>query len=174
MIGMAIELDSFLDGFRRNMSVIAGLCAGVAAEQAHWRPAEGTWSITEVVCHLRDEEREDFRTRVDFSLRRPEADWPPIDPSGWVSTRAYNEQLLPQVLNEWLSEREASLSWLRGLKEPNWESTHRDPRGSMRAGDVLAAWLAHDYLHIRQLNELRYLWHVRAALPYLADYAGDW
>lgn len=171
---MAIDLAHYIEALKRNMSVIAGLCAGVAAAQAHWRPAEDAWSITEVVCHLRDEEREDFRTRVDFTLHRPDADWPPIDPTGWVYARAYNDQLLPHVLNECLSEREASITWLRGLKEPNWESTHSNPRGTLRAGDVLAAWLAHDYLHIRQLNALRYLWHVRASQPYLADYAGDW
>ncbi len=174
MLGMAIVLEQYVDGFRRNVSVISGLCAGVAVEQAHWRPAAEAWSITEVICHLRDEEREDFRTRLDFCLHRPEADWPPIDPAGWVSTRAYNEQLLPQALNEWLSEREESIAWLRSLKVPNWESTHSNPLGSMRAGDVLTAWLAHDHLHIRQLNELRYQWLTRAAKPFLASYAGDW
>lgn len=171
---MAIELELVIDAFKRNTSVISGLCAGVPAEQARWRPSDDAWSLLEVIGHLHDEEREDFRTRVDLTLHQPRNEWPPIDPAGWVTARAYNAQTLPQMLNAWLAERETSLAWLRALKAPNWDSTHSNPQGSMRAGDVLAAWLAHDYLHIRQLNELRYLWHARAAQPYSVQYAGDW
>ena len=39
---------------------------------------------------------------------------------------------------------------------------------------LLAAWLAHDCLHIRQLNEIRYAWLATMAAPYAVGYAGDW
>ena len=63
----------------------------------------GKWSTLEVVCHLYDEEREDFRQRLDIILHRPEAKWPPIDPVGWVSARKYNERDLAQSLAEFLA-----------------------------------------------------------------------
>jgi hypothetical protein len=44
----------------------------------------------------------------------------------------------------------------------------------MRAGDMFAAWVAHDGLHIRQLNELHRLLVERAAKPYRVGYAGEW
>jgi hypothetical protein len=44
----------------------------------------------------------------------------------------------------------------------------------MRAGDMFAAWVAHDGLHIRQLNELHRSLLERAAKPYRVGYAGEW
>ena len=42
----------------------------------------------------------------------------------------------------------------------------------MAAGDLLAAWVAHDLLHIRQIARIQYE-HARAlAAPYKMDYAG--
>lgn len=56
---------------------IRALADGVAAAQARWRPDAESWSILEVVNHLADEEREDFRTRLDFILHRPGEGPPP-------------------------------------------------------------------------------------------------
>jgi len=155
--------------------VIAALVADVDEEAAHWRPAADAWSMVEVLGHLYDEEHADFRTRLDLTLHQPEADWPPIDPQGWVTARAYNSRALADALADFLAERERSLAWLRGLGELNLASEHRHPRfGSMAAGELLAAWLAHDCLHIRQLNEIRYAWLAAHAAPYAVDYAGDW
>ncbi|MCP4798050.1 MAG: DinB family protein, partial [Phycisphaeraceae bacterium] len=46
--------------------------------------------------------------------------------------------------------------------------------GSLRAGDLLAAWCAHDALHLRQLaRRLHELTVVRGG-GFDAGYAGDW
>jgi hypothetical protein len=71
--------------------------------------------------------------------------------------------------------REESLEWLRGLHNPDWASAHHHPGlGTIRAGEVLGAWVAHDHFHIRQLNELH--WHhvSRSVTPLSVDYAGGW
>ena len=155
--------------------VIAALVADVDEEAAHWRPAADAWNMVEVLGHLDDEERVDFRTRLDLTLHQPEADWPPIDPQGWVTAHDYNSRALADALADFLAERERSLVWLRGLGEVNLASAHHHPRfGSMAAGEMLAAWLAHDLLHIRQLNEIRYAWLAAMVKPYAVDYAGDW
>ncbi len=44
----------------------------------------------------------------------------------------------------------------------------------MTAGDLLAAWVAHDVLHLRQLVELRYAYLVEEAQPNSVGYAGEW
>jgi len=44
----------------------------------------------------------------------------------------------------------------------------------MKAGDMLASWVAHDGLHIRQLVELRRARTETLANPYFIGYAGDW
>ncbi|MCW5879006.1 MAG: DinB family protein [Anaerolineales bacterium] len=170
-----MNLETYIIRLTHNAAAIANLVQGVPAEQERWRPSASDWSILEVVNHLYDEEREDFRQRLDLLLHQPQADWPLIDPAGWVTSRQYSQRELPASLENFLQEREKSLEWLRDLSQPDWESGRMAPWGSkMRAGDMLAAWLAHDFLHIRQLNELQYAYWARAADPYQVGYAGDW
>lgn len=154
--------------------VIERLARGVPAAQARWKPAPTEWSILEVVCHLYDEEREDFRTRVRLTLQDPSLDWPPIDPQGWPEARRYNERDLAEQLSAFLSERQASLEWVRSLADANWDAAHRHPSGfKIRAGDLLAAWAAHDLLHVRQLADLHRLYLAQVAAPYSTRYAGE-
>lgn len=155
--------------------VLAGLAAGVSAEQARWKPAPEKWSLIEVYAHLLDEEREDFRVRLDLTLHRPETDWPPIDPQGWVTARRYAERDLDATVAEWGAERDRSLGWLRSLSAPDWARRHTHPRfGSMAAGELLGAWVAHDLLHLRQLARIHYEHAATLAAPHDLDYAGNW
>lgn len=156
-------------------AAIAELARGITLEQARWKPAPDQWSLLEVLCHLYDEEREDFRQRLDLTLHQPDQPLPPIDPQGWVSARAYNQRDLAGVLAQFLAERQQSLAWLGALQAPNWDAPVMSPHlAGLRAGDMLAAWVAHDLLHIRQLNELRYQLVVQAFAPYSPEYAGEW
>ena len=159
----------------RQAETIRQIIAGVSDEQAHWKPTPDDWSIVEVINHLYDEEREDFRTRVDYVLHRPGEDPPPIDPQGWVTARAYNQRALDPSLANWLDERQRSITWLQELAEPAWENAYQHPAGfRLRAGDLLVSWAAHDLLHLRQLVELHYAWHKTQSAPYEVEYAGDW
>ena len=156
------------------VDVIRALVAGVTLEEARYRPAPDSWSILEVICHLHDEEREDFRQRLDIMLHRPTEALPDIDPQGWVTARQYNERELTEMLEMFVKERTRSLAWLRGLGEPDWEAVYTNEYGSMKAGEMFAAWVAHDNLHIRQLVELRRARLVNLAAPYDVGYAGEW
>lgn len=156
-------------------AVIHRLCVDVTTPQARWRPHADAWSLLEVINHLADEEREDFRTRLDYLLHRPGEPWPPIDPAAWVRARDYNQREPTPSLARFTAAREESLRWLRGLALPDLDVAAVAPWGGpLRAGDLLAAWVAHDWLHIRQLVELHYAWTRRQQQPYRADYAGDW
>ena len=169
-----LDLNQIIERMRANAAAIAALARDLSDAQARWKPAVDAWSLLEVVNHLYDEEREDFRTRIDYVLHRPGEQAPPIDPEGWVIERAYNMRDPRESLQAFLRERDASLEWLRGLHDPNWDAEYRAPWGVLRAGDLLLAWLAHDHLHVRQLNELHYTYLSQQAAPYSVEYAGDW
>jgi DinB superfamily len=170
-----IDLPQILLRLTANAQVFTLLLAGVSESQARWRPSADDWSLLEVINHLHDEEREDFRQRTQLLLLESAVPWPPIHPGAWVTERGYNQRHVAQSLQAFLAERTDSIAWLKGLHNPNWESFAIAPWGSpFKAGDMLAAWLAHDHLHIRQLNELHYLWHAQQAKPYEVGYAGDW
>jgi hypothetical protein len=146
----------------------------VADDKARRRPAPEAWSLLEVICHLHDEEREDFRPRLDLVLHRPQDTWTRIDPAGWITARRYNERDLAEALQGFLVERERSLAWLGSLAAPDWSREYQAPFGRITAGDLLASWAAHDLLHTRQLVELRRARLLAQAAPYSTQYAGDW
>lgn len=158
-----------------NGRAIAQLVEGVSAEQARWKPAADEWSILEVINHLYDEEQLDFRFRIGLLLQDPEQDWPPNDPNGWVTERRYNERDLAQSVANFISEREKSLQWLENLGEVEWSIGKKAPWGGiLTAGDLFASWIAHDYLHIRQLNELKRAYAIKQLAPFDSGYAGEW
>jgi len=91
-----------------------------------------------------------------------------------VTEREYNKQKLTEMQEKFFAERWKSLEWLRGLSEANWETKYTSQYGSMKAGDMLSCWVAHDNLHVRQLTELRRNWVERITQPYDIQYAGEW
>lgn len=154
--------------------MIRALLAGIKPDEARVKPNAESWSVLETVCHLYDEEREDFRPRLELILHHAERDWAPIDPSKWVTSRKYNEQSFGDVKEKFFTERSRSLDWLKGLENANWETRRATPAGSMSAGDMFVSWVAHDNLAIRQLVELRRFRLEALAQPYSPDYAGPW
>lgn len=145
----------------------------VSDDQARWRPDPAQWSILEVVNHLADEEVEDFRRRLELTVYHPEQPWPVLDPESWPATRGYLDRDLASSLGRFLDERRRSVAWLRGLGAAPLGAVHEHPTlGPVRAGDLLASWLAHDLIHLRQITRLQYVWLERAAAPYRVDYAG--
>ncbi|MDX1416284.1 MAG: DinB family protein [Candidatus Promineifilaceae bacterium] len=169
-----MNLQQLMNGMQQHARSINSLAGGVPDTQARWKPDPESWSILEVIHHLYDEETYDFRTRLDIILHRPEEQWPPIDPPGWVTERAYNEQDPAIVLAAFLTERGKSIQWLRTLESPDWMATCQAPWGPICAGDMLAAWAAHDLLHLRQLVELQWAYTGLIVKPYKTRYAGEW
>ena len=169
-----MDLGYTIQQLTNHATVIHGLVGGVSLEQARWKPTADAWSMLEVMHHLYDEEREDFRRRLDHVLYQPDQTWPGIDPVGWVLQRRYNEQDFEQTVTGFLRERDQSVSWLQSLESPNWHSSYAAPWGPITAGDLLASWVAHDLLHTRQLVELHWTYTTRQLEPYKVEYAGQW
>lgn len=158
-----------------NAQVFVHLLAAVSAEQARWKPAPEQWSLLEVINHLADEERADFRLRLDLTLHHHGEPWPPIDPPRWVVERSYNSRDLAASLADFLGEREQSVQWLQGLSDINLAAERAHPRlGRMTAGDLVGAWLAHDLLHLRQMTRLHYQYLAVQMAPHAVEYAGVW
>jgi hypothetical protein len=167
--------DALIHSLESFAEVLPAAVAGVSDADARVKPASGAWSILEIVCHLLDEEVEDFRPRLRLTLERPHAEWPPIDPEGAARARRYNEQNLAERVHRWVNERRASIVWLRALTTPDWAREHLHPKlGPIPAGMLLAGWAAHDMLHLRQIAKRRFELVARDGAPYSTVYAGDW
>jgi hypothetical protein len=167
-----MNLDHLTTQMANQAEMISSMTQGVSDEQARWKPDPGSWSILEVLNHLYDEEREDFRAHLDCILHHPDQPWSRIDPGGWVTERRYNIRNFEESLNNFLRERTESLDWLKKIRSPNWQAVYDAPFGRITAGDMLASWVAHDLLHARQLVELHWAYIVRCVHPHKVGYAG--
>lgn len=169
-----MEFKALYQELENSTEMIRALLAGVRQEEAQIKPNPESWSILEVVCHLYDEEREDFREHLDFILHRQNEEWHQIDPQAWVTERNYNEQNFEEMQQKFFSERKQSLDWLMEMSNSDWDTLYTSQYGSTSAGEMFACWVAHDNLHVRQLVELRRVKLENMTKPFNLEYAGDW
>lgn len=167
--------DRMIASLKNFGEVLPKLIADVSKDDARWKPPTQNWSILEIVCHLCDEEVEDFRKRLQMTFADPDDPWPSINPESWAVERKYNEQDLQERTQNFIAEREKSLLWLESLDAPDWNIAYQHPHfGPMKAGDVLGAWTVHDQLHVRQIAKRKYEMIRRDAAGFDVGYAGDW
>lgn len=171
---LLMNLEFYISRFGANAKVFEALVSGIDDEQARWKQAHEKWSILEILNHLYDEEKDDFCPRLEKTLRDPKEEWTKIAPADWVKERNYNERDLNESLQKFLQEREKSIEWLKTIENPKWENSRRLPQITLSAGDLLASWLAHDLLHIKQITRLHYDYINFISEPYKTLYAGNW
>jgi hypothetical protein len=169
-----MEFKTLYVELTNSTDTIRSLLTGITQEEARIKPTPESWSILEVVCHLHDTEREDFREHLDFILHRQNEEYHVIDPQDWIVSRKYNEQDLEEMKTKFFAERKKSLEWLQQISNSDWDTTYTSEYGSVSAGEMFACWIAHDNLHIRQFVELRRHRIEMITKPYPIEYAGDW
>jgi hypothetical protein len=158
-----------------NKKIIEELVTGISQEQAGWKPAPDRWSVLEALNHIIDIEIEDFRHNFNMILFNPEEKWPSFEELGWITSRKYNERDFSESINKFITEREKSVAWLKGLEKPDLNAIHSGNGFNgkrMRAGDVLISWIAHDLFHIRQLALLNWDILNKWGGPFSSKYSG--
>lgn len=157
----------------RMPDALEALLSGLPEADWRWRPPEGGWSILEVLGHLAWEETEDFGARLSSTLADPTREWAGIDPEGTVARERFNERDPLETLRLFREERGRTLVWLRGLPSPRWDAKKVHPKmGALAAGDLMAAWAAHDARHLQQIARRLYALAARDGAPYSIEYAG--
>jgi hypothetical protein len=169
-----MEFKTLFQELQNSTEMIRALVLDITQEEAQFKPSPESWSILEVVCHLHDTEREDFREHLDFILHRQHEEYHAIDPQAWITERKYNQQDFVEMQKKFFAERQKSLDWLREISGSDWDITYTSQYGSVSAGEMFSCWVAHDNLHLRQFVELRRARIESITKPYPIEYAGDW
>ena len=163
-----IHLQEIIRQLAGNAEAIRALAQTFSAEQARWKPDANAWAMKEVMEHLYNEERSDFRWHLKAMFGGP------LQPRERIPVENHG-----RALGGFLAEREDSIAWLAALDAPDWEVTTTLRFGpsetrTLNAGDMLVAWVEHDFLHMRQLVELMHGWHEQQSSPCSVWYAGEW
>jgi FMN phosphatase YigB (HAD superfamily) len=115
------------------------------------RPASGEWSLTEILCHLRDVEREVNLPRFQAALKDENAFIIGQETDSWAEKRAYNQQDGLQAFSDYASARLELLALLKTFKPEDWQRKVRHTIfGPTSLRELATFLLEHDQAHVRQ------------------------
>jgi FMN phosphatase YigB (HAD superfamily) len=119
------------------------------------QPAPGEWSLTEILCHLLDVEREVNLPRLELVLRVDDPFIAAQDTHAWAEDREYRLQDGGRALSEFIAARLETLRILRSLSPDDWGRRARHsifgPTDLLEIALIIAS---HDRQHLRQIHRL--------------------
>jgi hypothetical protein len=166
-----LPLDARLGRLEATPGEIERAIAGRSDDELGRRPDARSWSVTEIVCHLRDvEELFQIRFHTIMAVDEPSilvlgagpadlAPWRigdaighPLDPDRWAEERQYRRQDAREALGAFVRRRSEVLTLLRSLSPAEWRrgGIHLR-RGRLELGDWVASLAGHDDNHLAQL-----------------------
>jgi hypothetical protein len=117
--------------------------------------APGKWSILEIVCHLRDTERQFGERFSKMAFQDRPTLWM-MDNDRVAQALRYREAKLSEALAEFERLRGDSLTLLRALPAPLWSRTALHPtRGEVTIEALARVLAAHDPSHLERIRAQR-------------------
>jgi FMN phosphatase YigB (HAD superfamily) len=132
-------------------AVLHSLSASLTTEQWRHGPTREDWAMNEIVCHLRDTEREVHQMQLSLMLERAGAFIPRPDTGVWASERDYLHVDGALALAEFAAVRIENLNRLKQQKMEMWSRKARHAIfGPTDFLEVTNFFADHDRLHIQQ------------------------
>src|SRR2546423_3534014 len=144
------EKDRLLWNLKSLPNEIEDLLNGLDEETLRWRPIPNKWSIKEIMCHLRDMEREAYLARYQRILGEDQPWMPNIDQDRLAYERDYINQDTRQALDEFRQLRGETIELLDRVPSDTWS------RGGVHEidGPISIEQLAHPQIKGKALNHL--------------------
>lgn len=153
----ASERTAHLETLKSTPARLKAALKGVPKKVLLWVPAPGKWSILEIVCHLRDMEKEAYLARYRRILEEETPSLPDIDGDILSLERDYRSQKLAEVLRDWTRLRRESLAVLRTVKGDQWtrRGVH-ETAGPLSMEDFLRRHaVGNDQAHLGQIDAIK-------------------
>jgi len=137
---------------RSTPAALSTLLEGHSPETLLHQPSPGEWSPTEVLCHLRDVDREVNLKRLEMIKAIHNPFIPGQDTDRWAGERQYQQQDCLEAISDFIQTRMQLLDLLESLSESDWERTARHAIfGPTRLAELVHIIASHDRLHVRQV-----------------------
>lgn len=142
---------ALLAGLRSTPAGIATLVSSLSRNAWARRPAPAEWCLTEIICHLRDVEREVNLPRIRKILAEENPFLPGEVTDRWVEERHCIDQDGPQVLADFVAARKETIALLNGL-QAEWSRMSRHAIfGPTTLKELVGFIVGHDQAHIQQI-----------------------
>ena len=144
-------INTALDVYASTPATLRALLDGIAGDVTS-RPADGDWSIHDVVVHLTSLDPFSMVGRVRAILDQDDPVIPDLDEQEVLEGSGLQSKSLADVLDQMTHQRGDALVWLRELTPQQLARTGRhSAAGALSAADIIHHKAWHDLLHMRQI-----------------------
>lgn len=155
------EREQLIEQYARGPARVREALAKVPREALQWRPAEGKWSVHEVVVHCADSET-NAALRIRYLLAEKEPLIVGYDQDAWAKAFDYHSQPLEDALAATTAARGRTVPLLRSLREADWAKAGRHTEsGAYSAEDWLRIYARHLEGHASQIERNLAAWTAR-------------
>ncbi len=139
---------------RATPAALLTLTRGLTGSTLARRPQKDEWSASEVLCHLRDVEKEVFLPRLQRVLAEDNPLLPDVNAAIWAEERSYQSQAGLTALYDFVRSRLQTLSAIEAATVPaDWQRrAYHAVYGDMTFAAVVNRIVRHDQMHIRQIK----------------------
>lgn len=146
------SIEASLAILRSTPAVLDTICRNQPKIKWNRRPSEGSWCLTEVICHFRDLESEVNLARINEILTKENPFLIGIDTDLWAVERDYIQQDGKKALSEFITARMELLESLSTLIPAEWNKpAQHSIFGRTNIKELAKIIAAHDRLHIQQI-----------------------
>jgi FMN phosphatase YigB (HAD superfamily) len=132
-------------------AVLRSLSASLTEDSWRKEPSRDDWALNQIVCHLRDTEREIHQLQIQLMIEREGAFIPRPDSGVWANEREYLNVDGSQALVDFALARIETLKTLRSVDETIWSRSARHAIfGPTDFLEVTGFMADHDRLHVQQ------------------------
>jgi hypothetical protein len=150
----AKEFDSAVNDLSK-MPEVLELIAKNFKDKLRLKLFDGSFSILEHICHLRDLEREGYSIRVQKLLTEAHPQLPDFDGDKIAAERNYNQQDPLTVLTDFKKARQQNVAILKSLTPRQLENSGElEGIGAITLEGLMCLMLQHDENHLKELGEL--------------------
>lgn len=137
---------------RSSPAALATLLAGRLPSDLTFHPQPGEWSVTEVLCHLRDVEREVNLVRLEKAMEINNPFIAGQDTDQWALERQYIQQDCFDAQEAFLQARMKLIAIVESLTEADWGRSIRHAIfGPTSLAELINIIARHDRLHVNQV-----------------------
>lgn len=139
------------------------LLSGLDEETLRWRPIPNKWSIKEIMCHLRDMEREAYLARYRRILAEDGPFLPNVDQDRIAYEGDYNNQDARAALEEFKRLRSETVEALNAAPPEQWaRAGHHEADGPLTLEQLVIRQIkGNDLNHLVQMKDI-----VRLKMPW--------
>jgi FMN phosphatase YigB (HAD superfamily) len=147
--------SAILTTLRATSAALSSICQQIPASVWTQRPQADEWSLTELMCHLRDVEQEVNLPRIQKLLQEENPFLPGKDTDPWAVERNYIQQNGSRALNHFIQARSELAGILEQLSSEDWQRSSRHAIfGPTHLVEIAGIIAGHDRLHLRQVTQL--------------------